>query len=286
MTTSAQESSLCRVTSHDVELVAEAWGRDGDPTILLMHGGGQTRHAFRRVARSLSALGFYVLVPDLRGHGDSGWSLDGSYGVERYADDVRAWCQLGAEPRSLIGASLGGISAVFAAGEAPRVPVRGLLLIDVAHRGEVLGAKRILEFMRSHGDGFASLEEAARAVSAYLPHRPNPGNAERLRHNLRERDGRLYWHWDPRLLDGFDLNADHRPYRQRFLEAARAVDAPILLVRGGESDVLSAETAAEFCREVPHASYLDVAGARHMVAGDQNDPFLSAILSFVARLKD
>jgi pimeloyl-ACP methyl ester carboxylesterase len=67
------------------------------------------------------------------------------------------------------------------------------------------------------------------------------------------------------------------------LRAARAVHAPILLVRGAESDVLSAEIADEFCREVPGAECVDVKGARHMVAGDQNDPFLGAILDFLHR---
>lgn len=284
--TSAADSVLRRVTSHGVELVAEAWGREGDPTIVLMHGGGQTRHAFRRVARSLSALGFCVLVPDLRGHGDSGWSPDGSYALELFADDVRAWCELGAEPRLLMGASLGGMSSLLAAGEAPRVLVRGLLLVDIAHRGELMGAKRILEFMRAHPEGFASLEHAAQAVAAYLPYRASRSSAEGLRPNLRERNGRLFWHWDPRLLDGFDLNADRHAFAERMLRAARAVEEPILLVRGAASDVLSAEIAEEFCREVPRARCVDVAGARHMVAGDQNDPFLGAILSFVSRLRE
>jgi pimeloyl-ACP methyl ester carboxylesterase len=283
--TASEHPGLRRVTSHGVELVAEAWGREGDPSIVLLHGGGQTRNAFRRVARVLAPLGFYVLVPDLRGHGDSGWSPDGSYAIELFADDVRALAELGAEPRSLMGASLGGLSSLLAAGEAPRVSVRGLVLVDIAHRGEALGITRIVEFMRAHGDGFESLAHAADAVAAYLPHRTRQGSAEGLRSNLRERDGRLYWHWDPRLLDGLNLGADRAAVSARILAAARATEAPILLVRGAASDVLSAEIADEFCRQVPNASCVDVAGARHMVAGDQNDPFLGAILGFVSRLK-
>jgi pimeloyl-ACP methyl ester carboxylesterase len=285
MSAQSVEPELRRITSHGVELVAEAWGRSGDPGIVLMHGGGQTRHAFRRVARALAALGHWVLVPDLRGHGDSGWSLDGNYAIERFADDVRAWCALDGAPVTLVGASLGGLSSLLAAGEAPRLPLRGLALVDVAHRGEMPGVARILTFMRAHPEGFESFEHVVRAVAAYLPHRtPHRGGGRGLRHNLRERDGRLVWHWDPRLLERVDVNSNlQRSHQDRLLQAARAIQAPILLIRGGDSDLLSEEIADEFCREVPHAARVDVAGARHMVAGDQNDPFLEAILQFASR---
>jgi pimeloyl-ACP methyl ester carboxylesterase len=256
------------VSSHGIELCAEAWGPAGGRAIVLLHGGGQTRHAFRRVAQRLSERGCRVLVPDLRGHGDSGWSQDGSYAIELFADDARAWCALEGTPKTLIGASLGGMSSLLAAGEAPRAEVRGLALIDIAHRGEALGAARIFQFMRAHPEGFASLEDAVRVVAAYLPHRAGQRAGEGLRRNLRERNGRLVWHWDPRLLERMDLKADHRPFSERMLSAARAVKAPILLVRGAASDVLSPEIADEFCR--------------HMVAGDQNDPFLDAIWDFVS----
>jgi pimeloyl-ACP methyl ester carboxylesterase len=278
----SDQPSMLHVSSHGIELCAEAWGPAGGRAIVLLHGGGQTRHAFRRVAQRLSERGCRVLVPDLRGHGDSGWSQDGSYAIELFADDARAWCALEGTPKTLIGASLGGMSSLLAAGEAPRAEVRGLALIDIAHRGEALGAARIFQFMRAHPEGFASLEDAVRVVAAYLPHRAGQRAGEGLRRNLRERNGRLVWHWDPRLLERMDLKADHRPFSERMLSAARAVKAPILLVRGAASDVLSPEIADEFCREVPGAMRVDVAGARHMVAGDQNDPFLDAIWDFVS----
>jgi pimeloyl-ACP methyl ester carboxylesterase len=70
---------------------------------------------------------------------------------------------------------------------------------------------------------------------------------------------------------------------QRLLKAARAIEAPILLVRGAESELLSPEIADQFCQEVPRARRVDVHGARHMVAGDQNDPFLDVIVEFLAQ---
>jgi pimeloyl-ACP methyl ester carboxylesterase len=277
----AKEPQLTRVSSHGTELVAESWGEPGAPGLMLLHGGGQTRHAWRRAGAHLATLGYHVRVPDLRGHGDSAWSVDGNYAAELFADDVRAWCQDDAVPPVLVGASLGGMSCLLAAGEAPQLRARALVLVDIAHRGELMGISRILQFMKQNPDGFDNLEQAIEAVAQYLPHRSSAG--EGLRRNLRERAGRLVWHWDPRLLDRVDPSTRREQNSARLLAAARAVDAPILLVRGADSDVLSPEIADEFCREVPRAERTDVAGARHMVAGDQNDPFLQAIVEFLQR---
>jgi pimeloyl-ACP methyl ester carboxylesterase len=272
---------LQRIQSHGAELVAEVWGHPEDPCLFLLHGGGQTRHAWRRAGGRLAELGFYVRAPDARGHGDSAWSANGDYAGELLADDVRAWCRDAAQPPVLVGASLGGLCSLLAAGEAPRLAVRALVLVDIAHRGELIGVSRILEFMRRNPEGFDDLDQAIAAVAEYLPHRASAG--EGLRRNLRERGGRLVWHWDPRLLDRIDLHSEREQKAARMLAAARAIAAPILLVRGADSDVISEDIADEFCREVPGAARVDVAGARHMVAGDQNDPFLDAIVAFLRR---
>jgi peroxiredoxin len=284
MPSSAGEPGQQRVVSHGAELLADAWGRPVDPGVFLFHGGGQTRHAWRRSGTRLAELGFHVRAPDLRGHGESSWSLDGAYSPELFADDVRAWCRDEAAAPVLVGASLGGLSSLLAAGEAPQLKLRALVLVDVAHRGEPQGISRILQFMQANPEGFDSFEHAVSAVAKYLPHRAAESASAGLRRNLRERDGRLMWHWDPRLLARTDPNARRDEYSARLLSAARAVNAPILLVRGAESDLVSPEIADQFCREVPSAERVDVPGARHMVAGDQNDPFLEVIVAFLRRL--
>jgi pimeloyl-ACP methyl ester carboxylesterase len=134
--------------------------------------------------------------------------------------------------------------------------------------------------------GFASVEEAAAAVAAYNPHRPPPSDLSGLKRNLRQRpDGRWVWHWDPRFLSGQEGSVDETRVSllppERLEAAARALRLPTLLVRGRMSDVLSEEGAREFLEFVPHAEYVDVAGAGHMVAGDRNDIFNDAILRFL-----
>ncbi|MEU9414958.1 alpha/beta hydrolase [Streptomyces sp. NPDC048272] len=282
MTADALPRSRNFVGRGGIRLAADVWGRASDPPLVLLHGGGQTRHAWARTGPRLAALGWRTIAPDLRGHGDSAWSADGDYDLDLFAGDVRAIAaQVGDRP-VLVGASLGGLSSLLAAGEEPAVAVRALVLVDVAHRPDPRGFRRIVTFMRRDPDGFAEVGEAAAAVSAHLPHRPRPSDPEGIRTNLRRRGDRWVWHWDPRMLDSFEGRMDPPGMAERLLDAARHADVPILLVRGGSSDVVREEVARQFCAGVPKARRVDVAGAGHMVVGDRNEHFLDAIVPFLA----
>jgi pimeloyl-ACP methyl ester carboxylesterase len=182
-----------------------------------------------------------------------------------------------------VGASLGGFTALLAHGDdAAHAPFRALVLVDVAPRLEPEGVSRILAFMAAHGEGFASLHEAADAIAAYMPHRPRPRHTHGLAKNLRLRaDGRYYWHWDPRFIHRDRRDPSYS--RERFEASARALRAPTLLVRGSQSDVLTEQAAREFQALAPHSELADVARAAHMVAGDQNDAFSAAIVEFLGR---
>ncbi|MBT2471271.1 alpha/beta hydrolase [Streptomyces sp. ISL-66] len=264
-----------------IRLAADVWGEASSPPLVLLHGGGQTRHAWARTGSRLAALGWQVIAPDLRGHGASGWSADGDYDLELFADDVRALVADLDDQPVLLGASLGGLSSLLAAGEAPHAAIRALVLVDVAHRPDPRGFRRIVEFMRGHPNGFADLGEAAAAVSAHLSHRPRPDGPDGMRHNLRRQGDRWVWHWDPRMLDSFEGRMDPPGMAERLLDAARRAGVPILLVRGGNSDVVREEVAEQFCDLVPRARRVDVTGAGHMVAGDRNERFIDAVLPFL-----
>ena len=273
-------------------LVADVFGTAGAP-VLLLHGGGQTRHAWRATATALARAGRTAYAIDQRGHGDSDWINSGAYGFPDFAGDVRALADAflaKGEPRpTVIGASLGGIAALLAEGmahaEGAAPLFSALVLVDITPRVDRSGVAKIQAFMRAHaGDGFATVAEAADAVAAYLPHRPRPRSHEGLKKNLRlHSDGRWRWHWDPRFIDGPRPVGGSRS-EEDLVRAAQAIKQPTLLVRGASSEVVQEEHAREFLELVPHAEYLDVGGAQHMVAGDHNDGFSSAILDFVARL--
>jgi pimeloyl-ACP methyl ester carboxylesterase len=276
------------------KLVADVFGDSGD-VVALLHGGGQTRHAWRRTAEIMARSGMTAYAIDQRGHGDSEWVPSGGYAFLDFAADARAIAHELAKRHgkrvALAGASLGGISALTAegvaakAGEAPLF--RALVLVDITPRVDMSGVAKVQGFMREHAhEGFATVEEAADAVAAYLPHRPRPRSNEGLKKNLRlHPDGRWRWHWDPKFLDSRKPDDMNRGDRERTLtEAARSLKIPTLLVRGASSELVTEEHAKEFLALVPHASYADVAGARHMVAGDQNDQFSDAIMTFLKHL--
>jgi pimeloyl-ACP methyl ester carboxylesterase len=136
--------------------------------------------------------------------------------------------------------------------------------------------------MASNKNGFASVDEAADAVAAYLPHRPRPQDVSGLKRNLRsDGDGRLYWHWDPLFLDA--ANREPLADQGRLMAAARKIRVPTLLVRGASSEIVTAAAAREFLDCLPGAEYVEIAGARHMVAGDKNNAFNAAVFDFLDR---
>lgn len=269
-------------------------GPDDAPTVVLLHGGGQTRHSWGGTATTLAGLGYRSVTVDARGHGESDWATDGDYTLGALARDVAELLEMlgaddGVAPVHLVGASLGGLTSILLLGEvAPRVAA-SLVLVDVVPAFEKAGGERIKAFMaaRMH-DGFASLEEVAAAIAEYNPHRPPPKDLEGLKKNLRERDGRWFWHWDPVFVGGGNPDDDWGVGKNelndhaRMMAAARAIDVPMLLVRGRMSDLVTEETAQRFLAEVPQCRYVDVSGAGHMVAGDRNDAFTTAVVDFLA----
>jgi len=268
----------------NLNLTADVAGPVDAPTLLFLHGSGQTRQSWSGALAEAIQRGYRAISVDLRGHGDSEWSPNGEYTLDTFAGDIRHVIeQLDDEP-ILVGASLGGlIGMMIAAAPPPRL--RALVLVDITARVEMTGANEVIAFMDSAPNGFASLEEAAAAVAAYLPHRPPPKNTNGLKRNLRLRNGRYYWHWDPAFIQmGRDSQGKLRADGPNHLETfARAIDIPTLLVRGSRSRIVSEEGAREFLEMVPHAEFVDIAGAHHMVAGDANDAFNNAVFDFIDR---
>jgi pimeloyl-ACP methyl ester carboxylesterase len=273
-------------TADGLALAVESRHAAGAPTLLFAHGFGQTRGAWGGTAAALAARGCHCVAYDARGHGESGRTPDGDYHMQQFADDLLHVARAQPAPPVLVGASMGGLLGLVAAGETRPAPFRALVLVDITPRWETSGVERILAFMQAHPDGFADYAEAAAQIAAYLPHRAGRKSEEQLRPLLREgADGRLRWHWDPALLAG-DLVRESERYQPRLLAAAAKVDVPVLLLSGERSDVVSRATVGEFLQLVPHARHVEVAGATHMVAGDANDAFTREIAAFINALND
>ncbi len=278
----------------DLVLVADEWNRGapsgaaaaatsdpGRPSILMLHGGGQNRFSWKNTGQILADEGFHVVALDSRGHGDSDRSHNATYTVDALcADTLRVLDQIG-RPVMLIGASMGGMTGILVADAAGPEKVTKLVLVDVVPRYEKDGSARIRDFMFSHVHGFESLDEAADAVAAYLPHRTKPRSPEGLKKNLRRRDGRWYWHWDPKFLTAPSDDAFVR--EEKLEQAAIDLTIPILLIRGKLSDVVSPEGVKDFLTKVPTAEFVELSDAGHTAAGDDNDAFSDVVVQFVSR---
>lgn len=264
-----------------ITIAGDTWGDPTGPLVVLQHGGGQTRHAWKGAGEALGAAGYHAVAFDARGHGDSDWAPPDQYGTEYMVQDllcvVRA---LGGQRPTLVGASMGGGVSLITVGEA-HLEAAALVLVDMAPHIEPEGVRRIQAFMSQKPDGFDSLEEVAEAIANYQPHRPRPRQLDGLAKNVRlAPNGKYRWHWAP-------ARRRHRPdtaaYRERLRQCADRLTLPTLLVRGGLSDVVSEEGARRFLEQCPHAEYVNVANAAHMVAGDRNDIFADSVIAFLKR---
>ena len=265
-------------------IVADTFGNPDDKPVVFLHGGGQTRHSWGDSAKMLALNGYYSIVLDARGHGDSSWSETGAYNIEDLGNDLKEVIkQIGKKP-ALVGASMGGLTSLIAEGESEISISSAIILVDIAPKAEQKGIERIFAFMSSNKHGFVSIAEAAESVSAYLPNRTKPKDHTRLEKNLRLRaDGRYYWHWDMKMLELWkSITPDQQILNDaRMYQAAKNLKVPTMIVRGGMSDVVSEKVMAEFLDEVPHVRSVNVSDAGHMVAGDSNHAFTNAVLDFL-----
>lgn len=281
--------NVFRVSGNDgVTIVADRIGDPTAPAVVFLHGGGQTRRSWGRAAAAVAERGWQAVTVDFRGHGESDWSADGDYRVTTFAADVLEVLRELPDRPVIVGASLGGFTAMLLAGELAPGAVRAIVLVDIVPDMNQSGASRIHDFMAEKmTSGFASLDEVADMIQQYNPHRPRPADLNGLKTNLRERDGRWYWHWDPKFIDG---TAALPPIEVTEVDRMHAaVDAilrngvPMLLVRGQMSDLVTEARAREFLGRFPDVEFVDVGGAGHMVAGDRNDAFAEAVVNFVIR---
>jgi len=269
--------------ANGVTLIADEWNRGAGigPTILMLHGGGQNRFSWKATGQILADDGYHVVALDSRGHGDSDRAPGADYAVETLTQDVLGVLDTIGRRVVIIGASMGGLTGILVAESAGPDKVTGLVLVDVVPRYEKTGSARIRDFMLGNIDGFASLEEAADAVAAYLPHRSKPRSPEGLKKNLRLRDGRWYWHWDPAFMTAPGDDPELRT--ETFEEAATNLTMPVLLIRGKLSDVVSPEGVQHFLETVPRAEFVELSNAGHTAAGDDNDAFSEVVVDFVKR---
>lgn len=271
--------------SKTLKIAASSWGSQSDPLVILLHGGGQTRHAWGATGKKLSEAGFYALAIDLRGHGDSDWDEEGDYSINAYKHDLVTIIKKLGRSASLVGASLGGMISLSLAGDKDNSGLcSSLVMVDIGIYPNPEGSDRILNFMQSRNEGFESLEDAAKTISNYLPHRKKPKDTKGLIKNLRlKEDGKYYWHWDPRFIQKREQNK-RKNFYVSLEQSAKRVTVPTLLIRGALSDVVTQKEVKLFLSTIAHAEFEEIQKAAHMIAGDKNDIFAEATIKFLKSL--
>ncbi|PPV00287.1 alpha/beta hydrolase [Xanthomonas populi] len=258
-------------------------GAEHATTVLFAHGFGQTRHAWEGTATALAEAGYRTLSYDARGHGDSsGNDADVPNSAMQFTDDLIVVAGEQTEPPVLIAASMGGLFGLLAEARWPGF-FRTIVLVDITPRWDTRGVERILRFMTAHPGGFASLDAAADAIAAYLPHRRRR-TSQQLQGLLRQHDdARWHWHWDPRLVDELAAQDPHLQ-QKALLDAASQVRCPMLLISGGRSDLVAPDNITEFLSIAPHAQHVHLPDATHMLAGDDNTTFTATVLHYLDAL--
>jgi pimeloyl-ACP methyl ester carboxylesterase len=257
------------------------WGRSDAPPLLCLHGITQTAHSWDEVAAAL-ATEFRVLSLDQRGHGDSDWAPDGDYTRHTQAADVAAITDaLGLSRFVLAGMSMGGINAITLAARHPQ-KVRALIIVDVSPEIQARGVENIRSFIQA-ADELDSFDAFVERAHQFNPRRSLDNIRSRLSHNLKQLpNGKWTWKYDKALRSG------ERSFQASALlnlwDDVGAIRCPTLIIKGGESDILSAESAAKLQAAIPESRMTIVPGAGHSVMGDNPEAFVAAAREFLRGL--
>jgi pimeloyl-ACP methyl ester carboxylesterase len=258
------------------------WGAPDAPPIVLLHGGHQSAHSWDLVSLHL-ARRYRVLALDQRGHGDSEWARDVSYANHEMSLDAEAFiAALGLERPILMGHSMGGRNAMLLTRRDPSL-LRALMIVDVGPEVSDRGRQVIAGFVRNNEE-FDDLEHFVRNVQQYDPYRSREHIERTVKYNMLQRaDGKFVSKCDsnPRRIG---LVRGSGPLENITLEDARAFDLPVLLVRGADSRILTADAAERFRDALPRGRLVTVPACGHNVHGQNTKGFIEAIGGFLAGL--
>jgi pimeloyl-ACP methyl ester carboxylesterase len=252
------------------------WGSEGKPPFVLLHGGAQTAHSWDDFAPVMRDE-YHVYALDQRGHGDSDWAPDGDYSRQTQCADVAAFVSaLQLPPFVLAGLSMGGINSITYAARYPET-VKALIIVDVGPEIETQGRENIQHFTRI--DELDSFEAFVERAHRFNSRRSLENLRQRLSHNLQQQpNGKWTWKFDQKRL-GSGGRSGIGP--EGLWEDVRKIRCPTLIIRGGESDILTPAAAKRLQAAIPQSRLVTVPGAGHSVMGDNPEGFASAVQEFL-----
>ncbi|HXW82814.1 MAG TPA: alpha/beta hydrolase [Candidatus Binataceae bacterium] len=254
------------VNANGLRLHYRDYGGAGNPVVLFLHGLTGNGYCFDHVAPRFTTT-HHALALDLRGHGDSEWESAGNYSFRDHLNDLFAFlAALNITRLSLVGSSLGGALAMIAAAVRPELAER-VVLNDQGPEFNGPGLAEAAKRPSTLANEFRSLGELLEIYrSSYPPARNLPDDlaTEYLRNSTRLGDnGLLRWKTDPRvqsIAPPVSTNENPPVDMWRFFDQ---IKAPVLVVRGAESDILIPGTVAKMCSRGPHVRAVEVPGVGH-----------------------
>jgi esterase len=260
----------------DQKLSVLVWG-EGEPELVILHGGGQNAHTWDSVALALARP---LIALDLPGHGQSFRHRDRDYWPWSNAEVVaEALDQLASKPLGVVGMSLGGLTAIRLAAVYPSL-VGSTVVVDVTpsvHERELSPQQRGVSSLITGAQTFGSFSELVEAAVSASGGRSRESLVIGARHNsYRRQDGRWTWRYD-RLRTPDDPPLDFSP----LWADVEAMRCPTMLVRGGDSLHVPNAHAEEFQRRLPGARLEVVPDAHHSVQSDKPVELAGLIEDFI-----
>jgi len=253
------------------------WGNPSAPPVVLLHGLRAYGEWFAPLGEALADRS-YVIAPDLRGRNLSAWAKDGDYTVEAYCRDLAglvAHLKLGRF--ALGGHSLGAAIVARYASEHPD-QIAALLLFDGSPEPDPRGRGRIMdEVARTPVDGFPNWAAAEAFLRTIHTKASDAHIKTRLRCMLKEEGGALKWRID-RACTKPNVGTP-----EQYWASLRAIKCPTLHLRGGESDLLSADVHTRMVAATANGHKVEIPGAAHMVIEDNEKGVVDAAVSFLDR---
>ncbi len=254
-------------TVNGCRLHYQDWGARDTSAILMVHGLTQHSHTFDAVAQQFHGR-YRCIALDIRGRGESAWSGGKTYNHREYVKDVIAlMAQLEVPRWHYIGTSMGGQIGMLIAAQRPQVFL-SLVLNDIGPEIDPAGAQRIGAYVKAVPASFPDFEACIDWAIAQYPWfqgLPRDAVANAVKWAVREREqGGWRFRFDPAIVDGAPTDpAALRKAGVAMWAGLKALQCPVLLVRGMQSDVLHPDTAAAMGREQPRLTQVDVPGMGH-----------------------
>jgi esterase len=250
------------------------WGASGKPPFIMLHGIERAAHSFDHIATQFNN-SHHVIAMDLRGHGDSDWSVEGAYLIEDIVKDLEGLMdQLGLHNVILLGNSTGGRVAQVYAGLHPDRVAR-LIVEDVGPERPVNISDGFARRVRAEASGWASEAELLAAITTADQRTPEVLQRNHVRWATKRRDdGRIVWKRDPNLVKGF--------VPTELWQYVSKITCPTLYILGGESSIVPLETQERLKKTLPNAQIAVVPGAGHFPHLEAADVYLRIVQSFLA----